>query len=262
MSKVPFILFFILGMAPTAQDRIEANKFSETGVRLAFRNASLTDKAPLKEDANECNGVAGNYDYLNSAGEKLEIRNIPENYLDRYEDGFTVAKKFQVENETAKNLANAAAGGAGTDIEPDGIDPTKNNGVNLLDFGYGDGESVYCEAQVACDNHSVIWPATGQPLGPNNERSYVFAGKGERKSIHPEDALREFEAGNVVILDKKQAFADTEAHLVSEEGQAWLTTPAGQEWAAGAEAQAYTFNNPGPKVVLVEEAPVSGFTTG
>jgi len=259
--KKPFILFFIAAMAPTVFDREEANKLSEMGVQVGFRNAGLTDRSKLKEDANECNGVSGSYTYIDpETNEEVSVNNIPENYADHYEDGMTVAKKFQVENETAASIANANAGGVSTDKEPEKVDGSKKE-FSLIDYGYGDGESVYCEAQVACNNHNEIWPATGQPYGANNERSYEFTAKGERKSIHPEDAVREFEIGNVTILDKNQSVIDMNNHLASPEGQAWLTTPAGQSWAATPEAQAYEFTNPGPEVAPVAPAP-TGFSTG
>lgn len=265
--KKPFILFFIAAMAPTDQDRLEANKLSEMGVQLGFRNASLTSTAKLKEDANECNGVAGSYTYNTTDPEtgetvEVEVNNIPANYAEHYPDAYTVAKKFQVENETAATIANGAANGVSTDNPPKGS--TENDDeFSLINYGYGDGEYVYCEAQAACDNHSQIWPATGQPLGPNNERSYAFTGKGERKSIHPEDAVREFEAGNVTILDKSEVVTDMNRHLASAEGQEWLSTPDGQAWAASAEGQTYEFSNPGPATPVVNPNPApAGFTTG
>lgn len=259
--KKPFILFFIAGMAPTIFDREEANKLSEKGVQLAFRNAELTNKSPLAKDANECNGVAGSYTYLNTeTNEEVSVNNIPENYADHYADAYEVAEAFAQDNAEALATANGAAGNIATDKTPE-VSGSGKDEFSLVNFGYGDGEYVYCEAQAACDNHNQIWPATGQPLGPDNERSYVFTGKGERKSIHPEDAVHEFEAGNVTILDKAEVVTDMNRHLASEEGQAWLATPAGQEWAASAEGQVYEFTNPGPGAPVVAPAP-SGFTTG
>jgi len=207
--KKPFILFFIPGMSPSEEARDEATALQGKGVQIGFRNLRHVDQAATRLET--CDGVAGE---------------VPANYAERFPKAEEVAEKFADEYAAYMDGLDKASGGV---INTPDIDNPSTQRVEktLADYGYSDGEYVYCEGVSPCSNHDAIWEANGQPYGPNNVRSYKFDAPGQRANMHHEDAQKEFAAGNVIILDKSDVRVDFIDYIKSEAGQAYAATEQG-----------------------------------